>query len=81
MLAAPMDRRALTAAELARAASVAPQTANWYVGRLTTAGLLVVEKQRRHRYHRLASLGVARMLEGIKRRRPARQRTGCGGLW
>ena len=31
----------------------------------TAAGLLAVEWQGRHRYHRLASPGVARMLEGI----------------
>ncbi len=65
MLSALMDGRALTAAELARAASVAPQTASGHLARLTTAGLLAVEKQGRHRYHRLASPGVARMLEGI----------------
>ncbi len=65
MLTALMDGRALTAAELARAASVAPQTASGHLARLTTAGLLAVEKQGRHRYHRLASPGVARMLEGI----------------
>ena len=65
MLAALMDGRALTAAELARAASVAPQTASGHLARLTGAGLLAVEKQGRHRYHRLASPGVARMLEGI----------------
>jgi len=65
MLTALMDGRALTAAELARAASVAPQTASGHLARLTAAGLLAVEKQGRHRYHRLASPGVARMLEGI----------------
>lgn len=65
MLAALMDGRALSAAELARAASVAPQTASGHLARLTTAGLLAVERQGRHRYHRLASPGVAQMLEGI----------------
>ena len=65
MLTALMDGRALTAAELARAASVTPQTASGHLARLADAGLLAVEKQGRHRYHRLASPGVARMLEGI----------------
>jgi DNA-binding transcriptional ArsR family regulator len=65
ILSALMDGRALTAAELARAASVTPQTASGHLARLTAAGLLVVAKQGRHRYHRLASPGVARMLEGI----------------
>ncbi len=65
MLTALMDGRALTASELARAASVAPQTASGHLARLTEAGLLAVERQGRHRYHRLASPGVARMLEGL----------------
>jgi DNA-binding transcriptional ArsR family regulator len=65
MLAALMDGRALTAAELARAASVAPQTASGHLARLTAAGLLAMEKQGRHRYHRLASQGVATMLEAL----------------
>ncbi|MBS0560474.1 MAG: helix-turn-helix transcriptional regulator [Proteobacteria bacterium] len=65
MLAALMDGRALTASELARAASVAPQTASGHLARLTEAGLLAMERQGRHRYHRLASPAVARMLEGI----------------
>jgi len=65
MLTALMDGRALTAAELAHAASVTPQTASGHLARLAGAGLLAVEKQGRHRYHRLASPGVARMLEGI----------------
>jgi len=65
ILSALMDGRALTAAELARAASVTPQTASGHLARLTMAGLLAVERQGRHRYHRLASPGVARMLEGI----------------
>jgi len=65
MLAVLMDGRALTASELARTASVTPQTASGHLARLTGAGLLAVERQGRHRYHRLASPGVARMLEGI----------------
>ena len=65
ILVALMDGRALTAAELARAASVTPQTASGHLAQLTGAGLLAVEKQGRHRYHRLASAGVAHMLEGI----------------
>ncbi|WP_431285433.1 ArsR/SmtB family transcription factor [Humitalea sp. 24SJ18S-53] len=65
MLTALMDGRALTASELARAASVTPQTASGHLLRLSAAGLLAVEQQGRHRYHRLASPEVARMLEGI----------------
>lgn len=65
MLTALMDGRALTSSELAHAAGVTPQTASGHLLRLSTAGLLAVEKQGRHRYHRLASPEVARMLEGI----------------
>lgn len=65
MLHALMDGRALTASELARAAGVTPQTASGHLARLLEAGLLRVAKQGRHRYHRLASPAVARMMESI----------------
>jgi len=65
MLHALMDGRALTASELARHAGVTPQTASSHLARLTAAGLLNVEKQGRHHYHRLASPAVAQMLESI----------------
>lgn len=65
MLAALMDGRALAAGELARAAGVTPQTASTHLARLTAAGLLALERQGRHRYHRLASPMVAQMLEGM----------------
>ncbi len=65
MLTALMDGRALTAAELARAAAITPQTASGHLARLSGAGLLAVEQQGRHRYHRLASPAVARMLEDL----------------
>jgi DNA-binding transcriptional ArsR family regulator len=65
MLHALMDGRALTASELAHVAGVAPQTASGHLARMTAIGLLVPEKQGRHRYHRLASAAVARMMESI----------------
>jgi DNA-binding transcriptional ArsR family regulator len=65
MLHALMDGRALTASELAKAAGVAPQTASGHLARMTAAGVVCVEKQGRHRYHRLATPSVARMLESI----------------
>lgn len=65
MLQALMDGRALTASELAQVAGIAPQTASGHLARMTAAGLLTVEKQGRHRYHRLATSGVAQMLESI----------------
>lgn len=65
MLLALMDGRALTATELAGVAGVQPSTASAHLARMTEAGLLAVERQGRHRYHRLASPAVAAMLEGI----------------
>ena len=65
MLTALLDGRALTAAELAGVAGVTPQTASAHLSRLIGAELVKVEKQGRHRYHRLASAVVARMLEGL----------------
>lgn len=65
MLWALMDGRSLTAAELARAAGVTPQTASGHLARLSQAGLINVFCQGRHHYHRLASPAVARMLETI----------------
>ena len=65
MLHALMDGRALTATELSGVAGVTPQTASGHLARMATAGLVAVTKQGRHRYHRLASPGVARMMESI----------------
>jgi DNA-binding transcriptional ArsR family regulator len=65
MLHALMDGRALTASELARVAGITPQTATGHLIRMSAAGLLSVEKQGRHRYHRLASAAVAQMMESI----------------
>jgi DNA-binding transcriptional ArsR family regulator len=53
MLHALMDSRALTATELAKVAGITPQTASGHLSRMTAIGLLSVEKQGRHRYHRL----------------------------
>jgi len=65
MLTSLMDGRALTAAELARAAGITAQTASGHLARLTEAGLLAMERQGRHRYHRLGSAAVAQMLESV----------------
>jgi DNA-binding transcriptional ArsR family regulator len=65
MLCALIDGRALTASELAYAAGVSPQTTSSHLAKLTEAGLLSLRQQGRHRYYRLASPLVARMLEGI----------------
>ncbi len=82
MLNTLMDGRALTATELASVAGVTPQTASGHLARLTAAGLLAVEKQGRHRYHRLASQAVAQMLESISQVastvEPARRKLSIG---
>jgi DNA-binding transcriptional ArsR family regulator len=65
MLAALMDGRALTATELAYVAGVGASTASAHLAKLHDANLLSVVKQGRHRYFRLASPLVSRMIEGI----------------
>ncbi len=63
ILAALMDGRALTASELAYHAGVSPQTTSSHLAKLADAKLIVVEKQGRHRYYRLAGAAVAEALE------------------
>jgi len=65
MLVTLMDGRALTAGELAGAAGVTPSTASGHLGRMLDVGLLALERQGRHRYHRLASASVAGMIESM----------------
>lgn len=65
MLLELMDGRALTANELAGAGKVSPQTASKHLAQLVDAGLLAVTQTGRHRYHRLASPEVAKVLEQI----------------
>jgi len=65
ILAALMDGRALTASELAYVAGVGASTTSAHLAKLHDANLLTVVKQGRHRYFRLASPLVSRMLEGI----------------
>ncbi|MEQ1672799.1 MAG: helix-turn-helix transcriptional regulator, partial [Hyphomicrobium sp.] len=65
MLLELMGGRSLTANELAIAGNVLPQTASKHLSQLVDAGLLMVSQNGRHRYHRLASANVAKVLEGI----------------
>ncbi len=65
MLASLLDRRALTAGELALRANVSPQAASAHLAKLTERRLMVVETQGRHRYFRLANAEVAEMLEAL----------------
>ncbi|MGZ5836523.1 MAG: ArsR/SmtB family transcription factor [Xanthobacteraceae bacterium] len=65
MLTRLMDGRAIPASELAAAAGVRAQTASGHLAKLTDSGLLGVTRQGRHRYYRLATPDVARMIEQI----------------
>ena len=65
ILCALLDGRALTATELAFAAGVSPQTTSAHLAKLTAAKLLLLAKQGRHRYYRLAGAQVGQMLESI----------------
>jgi DNA-binding transcriptional ArsR family regulator len=60
-----LDGRAWTAGELARHAGVAASTATEHISALVNGGLLVDERQGRHRYVRLASPRVAQLLEEL----------------
>lgn len=65
MLQALMSGRALTATELAGVARIAASSASAHLARLVDAGLLIVQRQGRHRYHRLAGSDVADLLERL----------------
>ena len=77
MLFALMDGRARTATELAEAAGIARPTASAHLAALAEAGLLVVHRQGRHRYHRLGGADVAELLERLT---DLAARTGCRPL-
>ena len=64
-LLALLDGRAWTAGELARHAGVAASTLSEHLGRLVAGGLLVEERQGRHRYVRLADARVAQLVEEL----------------
>lgn len=80
MLAALMDGRALTATELACVAGITPQTASTHLARLTAGHLVRVDQRGRHRYHRLATPEVARMLEGVMQLASSQQAPRRGAL-
>ncbi|MFB6393082.1 ArsR/SmtB family transcription factor [Polymorphospora lycopeni] len=60
-----LDGRAWTAGELARHAGVAPSTASAHLTLLVDGGLLVQERQGRHRYVRLADPAAAQLIEDL----------------
>src|SRR4051812_43096446 len=65
MLAALMGGEHLSAGELAAAAGVTAQTASAHIAQLVAADLVIVRRQGRHRYVRLADAEVARTLESL----------------
>jgi DNA-binding transcriptional ArsR family regulator len=64
-LLALLDGRAWTMTELAQAAGVGAPTASEQLSRLVAGGLLVEERQGRHRYLRLADQQVAQLVEDL----------------
>lgn len=65
MLLALLDGRALPATELARAAHLSLPATSLHLAKLVQGGLLVVRREGRHRYYRLASEEVAHALESL----------------
>ena len=65
ILLALSDGRAFTTNELARNAKVAPSTASEHLARLLYSSLLVVEKQGRNRFYRLADPAVVESMENL----------------
>ena len=68
MCLALLDGRAWTAGELATHAGVARSTATEHLHRLVAGGLLVEERQGRHRYLRLADAETAHLIEDLAAR-------------
>lgn len=60
-----LDGRAWTAGELARQVGIAPSTASAHLTLLVDGGVLVDERQGRHRYVRLADPAVAALIEDL----------------
>ncbi len=72
VVAALLDGRALTAGELARGAGVSAPTISAHLGRLSSAGILAVEAQGRHRYYRLVDERAGRAFEALAALAPIR---------
>lgn len=72
VLMALNDGRALPASVLADEAGVARSTASGHLGKLTEAGLLLVETHGKNRYYRLAGSEVGELLEKLTQMAPTR---------
>ena len=71
MLRALLSDRPLAAGELARLAGVSAATASFHLAKLLEGSMIVVARQGRHRYYRLAGHEVAAALEAIGSISPA----------
>src|SRR6266700_7042615 len=65
ILRALLPDRPLAAGELARLAGVSAATASFHLGKLLEGGMIVVARQGRHRYYRLAGHEVAAAIEAL----------------
>lgn len=65
ILDALLDGRAWTATELSVEAGVTPQTTSSHLAKLLDGGMILVDRQGRHRYYRLANAQVAHLLETL----------------
>jgi DNA-binding transcriptional ArsR family regulator len=65
ILRALLPDRPLAAGELARLAGVSAATASFHLAKLTDGRMIVVARQGRHRYYRLAGHAVAAALEAL----------------
>ena len=63
MLWALLDGKAYTATELSMFADISRQSTSNHISKLINAKLLVLEKQGRHRYYRLANPKIAQIIE------------------
>lgn len=66
MIAALLERHALTATELARQASVSSASASQHLAKLVSSGILIVERHGRHRYYSIASTDIAAALATLE---------------
>jgi DNA-binding transcriptional ArsR family regulator len=65
ILGALLPDRPLAAGELARLAGVSAATASFHLAKLLDGGMIVVARQGRHRYYRLAGHEVATAIEAL----------------
>jgi DNA-binding transcriptional ArsR family regulator len=65
MLTLLLDGRAYPAGALAQAAGIGRPAASAHLQKLVTAGLIEVDRQGRHRYHRITRADVAQAIEAL----------------